>query len=532
MNTKTEAASLPEFKGLRAILWPIHNFELKKFLPMGLMMIFILFNYTLLRDTKDAIIVNAPGSGAEALAFVKLYGTTPAAVLFMLIYVKLANALSKEGLFYATLVPFLVFFGAFAFIIYPNRALLHMSEETIKTLQAAHPHFKWFVPVIGNWSYSLFYILSELWGSVVIALLFWQFANEITKVSEAKRFYGMFGLLGNLGLIVSGPTVYYFSKMRDKVPEGVDPWGMTLNYLMGFVMLAGLMIVAIYYWMNRNVLTDPRFYEVGQVSGKKKDKPKLSVGESLKYIMSSPYLGLIAVLLLSYGISINVVEGVWKKTINLNFPNPNDYNAFMGGFSTVTGIVTLVTMIIGNNILRRFSWFTAAIITPLMILVTSLIFFGVIIYGHHYAILQDPSFVLLGIPMLFFAVLVGMTQNVLGKSTKYSLFDPTKEMSYIPLDQELKVKGKAAVDVIGGRAGKAGGAVVQTVLLITFAGQSLISLAPFLAGVVIIIVAAWIAAVTGLSKRFQALVKSRAESSPEPKNEPKSKDVAENAQPA
>lgn len=518
MDNKTGAAALPEFKGLRAILWPIHNFELKKFLPMGIMMIFILFNYTLLRDTKDAIIVNAPGSGAEALAFVKLWGTTPAAVLFMLIYVKLANMLSKEGLFYAVLVPFLVFFGAFAFIIYPHRDLLHMSEETIKTLQAAHPHFKWFIPVVGNWSYSLFYILSELWGSVVIALLFWQFANEITKVSEAKRFYGMFGLLGNLGLIVSGPTVYYFSKMRDKVPEGVDPWGMTLNYLMGFVVLAGLMVVGIYYWMNRSVLTDSRFYEAGQASGgKKKDKPKLSIGESLKYIAKSPYLGLIAVLLLSYGISINVVEGVWKKTINLNFPNPNDYNAFMGGFSTVTGIVTLATMIIGNNILRRFSWFTAAIITPLMILITSLIFFGVIIYGHHYAILQDPNFVLFGIPMLLFAVLVGMTQNVLGKATKYSLFDPTKEMSYIPLDQELKVKGKAAVDVIGGRAGKAGGAFIQMVLLMVFAGQSLISLAPILAGVVIIIVTAWIFAITGLSKRFQAMVKFRAEN-PEAKN--------------
>jgi hypothetical protein len=48
----------------------------------------------------------------------------------------------------------------------------------------------------------------------------------------------------------------------------------------------------------------------------------------------------------------------------------------------------------------------------------------------------------LGMTPLYAAVLVGAAQNIFSKSSKYSLFDPCKEMAYIPLEDEIKTKGK------------------------------------------------------------------------------------------
>lgn len=500
-----------EFSGLRKMLWPIHSNEIKKFLPMGIMMFCILFIYTVLRDTKDAILVNAPGAGAESLAFAKGIGVTASAVLFMILYTKAANLFNREGLFYVTALPFLVFFGLYPYAIYPFVSSIHMSLESIHHYQELYPNIKWIIPLVGNWTYTLFYILSELWGSAVLSLLFWQFANAITPVKEARRFYGMFGFLGNFGLLLSGPSIIYISHyIHNMGLSRAESTGLMLQYLMAFVIVAGVVLLATFYWMNRQVLTDKRYYDPEAMGETKKKKAKLSMGESFKLILQSPYLGLIAILVLAYGFSINLFEGLWKGQIKIAYPTEVEYNQVMGGLSTVTGGIAVVLMLIGSNLLRSFSWRTCALITPAVLLVGILIFFGVIYHTNgllpeNMSIMQGIKEGIINKELIVFGVGLGLFVNAFGKAVKYSLFDPTKEMAYIPLDPELKVKGKAAVDVIGGRGGKSGGSYVQMGLLTVFSGSALYQLVPIIAPIVVGIVFLWILSVFGLSTRFKAL---------------------------
>jgi ATP:ADP antiporter, AAA family len=495
-----------EFGKIRSFFWPIHNFELKKLLPMFFIFFFISFNYTILRDTKDSLLVTAPGSGAEAIPFLKVWGVLPFAIIFMLIYSKLSNKLTKEKLFYATITPFLVFFAIFAFVIYPIRDLLHPTEFA-DYLQSVLPQgFKGFVALIRNWTFSLFYIMAELWGSVALSLVFWGFANDIMKITEAKRFYAVLGLGANVALLVSGPLIVLFSDIRKKLPEGADAWGITLKSLMALVVVAGVIAMGIYYWMNRNVLTDSRFYDPKEVK-QKKDKPKMSMKESFGYLLRSKYIGCLAILVIAYGISINIVEVTWKAQLKLAYPNPNDYSTFMGKFSFITGLITCLMMLfVGGNVVRRFGWRIAALVTPVILLITGVIFFSAILFnGSLTGIIAS-----LGTSPLMIAVIVGMIQNIMSKSSKYSLFDPTKEMAYIPLDQESKVKGKAAIDVVGARLGKSGGSLLQQILIVSLGSVS--AMIPYVGVILLLIISAWIVAANSLNKLFlEAQAKKEAE---------------------
>jgi AAA family ATP:ADP antiporter len=350
-----------------------------------------------------------------------------------------------------------------------------------------------------NWTYTLFYILAELWGSVVLSLLFWGFANDITKISEAKRFYALFGIGANIALLVSGPTIMRVSNIRKTLPAGVDAWQISLNYLMTFVILAGLSIIAIYWWINRNVLTDARFYDPAEVK-KKKEKPKMSLGESFAYLARSKYILCIAALVVCYGFCINIVEVTWKHQLKVQYPNPNDYSTFMGMFSTITGLTTLfMILVVAANAMRR-GWGFAAILTPIVLLITGVAFFAFVLFQGT----LGGFITALGTTPLWLAVLFGAAQNILSKASKYSLFDPTKETAYIPLDPESKVKGKAAIDVVGARLGKSGGSLIQQGLLLVFGTISAIT--PYIAAILFVFIGLWIVAVRSLNKQFTALI--------------------------
>ncbi|OIW11913.1 hypothetical protein TanjilG_18186 [Lupinus angustifolius] len=495
-RAEAEADGKPVFGENEVVVEPkilgIEVTTFKKIIPLGLMFFCILFNYTILRDTKDVLVITARGSSAEIIPFLKTWVNLPMAIGFMLLYTKLSNVLSKQALFYSVILPFIAFFGAFGFVLYPLSSYIHPEVLADKLLNILGPRFLGPLAILRIWSFCLFYVMAELWGSVVISVLFWGFANQITTVEEAKRFYPLFGLGANIALIFSGRTVKYFSNLRQNLGPGVDGWAISLKGMMSIVVLLGFVICLLYWWVNNFVPLPTR-------SKKKKEKPKMGTMESLKFLVSSPYIRDLATLVVAYGISINLVEVTWKSKLKAQFPSPNEYSSFMGDFSTATGIATFTMMLLSQFIFDKYGWGVAAKITPTVLLLTGVGFFSLILFGGPVA----PIIAKFGMTPLLAAVYVGALQNIFSKSAKYSLFDPCKEMAYIPLDEDTKVKGKAAIDVVCNPLGKSGGALIQQFMILSFG--SLANSTPYLGGVLLVIVLAWLAAAKSLDTQFTAL---------------------------
>ncbi len=492
-------------------IFPINRSEWLRFLPMALMMMLILSNYTMLRNLKDTLVTNGVGADANVIPYIKLLCTLPAAILFMLFFTKIASVMNRERIFYFIVTPFLVFFGLFAYAIYPNIESLHPAAETIANWKAAFPRMQWVIVMCANWSYTLFYVLAELWGSAVLSLLFFQFANEITKTEMAKRFYPLFGFVGNIGLILSGTFTH------NLVAQNSGPSAMQdiLQTMIPVLILSGVAIMMLHFWMCRQAEQPDFELPVRKV---KKGKAKLGLGESIRYLLNSRYLLFMATLVLAYGVTINFIDVLWKgqakELMAIAHPLAGSeelkasYLSYMADFSRTTGLIALPLMLGGGFILRNLSWFKAANVTPIILALTGSGFFSVILYGYWTGAAAEPflfmgeTWTLVGVAATF-----GYWQNALTKATKYSLFDATKEMAYFPLDDELRSKGKAAVDVVGGRAGKSGGSFILMGLQTLLPGLALPGLSPYLFVLFAIMMVGWFFAIVQLNRRYLALRK-------------------------
>jgi ATP:ADP antiporter, AAA family len=504
-------SSCREFGKLRAFLWPVRRDELRSFIPMLIIFFLIGFSYNLLRVTKDALVVTSPGSGAEALPFLKVWAILPMSLLFIFILTRVSNRVSREKVFYYMMSIFIAFFILFTLFLYPNRDFLH-PHVLADQIQSKLPlGCSGLIAVFRNWTLTAFYVMAEMWSTVIMSILAWGFANEVTSVSGAKRFYGLLGIAINLSSIVAGLAASKLSKhvYNPLIPFGTDGWDQSVFLITGIVTIAGILTIVFFKYIHSigHGYNSPSYKEHHE------ETPiKMGMRRNFAYLAKNKYLICIAIIVLTYNISINLIEVIWKDQIKQLYPNPSDFNAYMGTVMYWMGILAAVASVFVSTIIRKLSWTKSALISPVILLSTGIAFFSFLLF-------KDTSFssvaVLFGSTPLVLGVFFGSLQNCFARASKYTLFDATKELAFIPLSKESKLKGKAAIDGVGSRLGKSGGSIIHQGLLLTFGTITLST--PYAAVILSGVIVAWTVAVKSLGKQFTQL--TAPEQAPKPATE-------------
>ena len=425
---------------------------------MFLIVCLININFNILRSVRNALVVADKGGSAAFIPYFELFGTFPASILLTWGLTRLMRFFSLRMIFSMTMLFFLSFFLVFAFWIYPHRAEIQLLLESKLGLLFGLTRFK---VIFTHWPDMVFYIMSELWKVALLSVIFWGFINQRLSLDEAKRFYPPLMLGGSIGAILAGPiTVFCTSHLSWNLFALSElRWQHALYLLTFFMVLCGVLTLVTFGALSK------RFKQaVTNVITPEKKEPfsrrLLSLSSSLRYLLKSPYLGALFLIVIAEYVSYALGELVFLETLKARYPTPSDYCQYMGNLTLWTGLLTACSALFFTPYaLQTYRWSRNMLITPALMVLMTLAFFAVVCCDKGHSLLP-------------LATLLGSLHFCIGRSVKYTFFDSTKEIAFIPLSQEAQVKGKLIIDGIGSRLGRGASSMLSIFLFLLLGGPA------------------------------------------------------------
>ena len=440
------------------------------FVTMFAIITLLYFNFSILRSVRNALVV-ADGGGAELLPFFELWAGLPAAIALTWFITRLCRRFSLSRVFSILTLMFLVFFGLFAFWIYPRFALNHAATPMASFLSYG-PEIVW-----AYWPKALFFAVSELWKVALLSVLFWSAANRSLRKEYAQIVYGPLLAGGSLGALLAGPVTAWCT-----ASGGSFGWLESLYLVSSIMIVVGFVLIALFYYLT-SLLAKPDLEEEPMPS----DLSLTKAVRSFRMHTSLPWIGL---LVLGDYLAYGLTEVVFLNTLKNAFPDPQAYCHYMGMLTFWAGLGTLILgVFLAPQMLSRLPWHISALVTPVAFLLTSILFFGYAYWWHAYTTSS-------------WAIAMGSVMYCTCRATKYTFFDSTRELAYMHLDRKTQLEGKLVIDGIGGRVGRATSSVFNMGLIRLWG--SVDGAAPVAGGLSALFVGLWIFAAQQLGARLKA----------------------------
>lgn len=525
--------------------------EFYKYLFLASLGFFVILAYSILRVSKDALIISA--GGAEMLPLLKLLGVLPATILVSGLWDS-SKRKFKQNAPLAALAIFCGFFLVFVLAM-PHLNLIHSFSFAASFMPAGISKMLQF------WMYSLFYIASEMWAVVMVEGLLKTQQTEVLDKEQQKRMLSSTALFQSAGLITAGSIttrVFGIASLSQNAQIKI--------LIFAFVTCAAI-IGAIYKFLkpkeresNKNEQGTEIKSESGSTEKSRKTKQEeindiakelkeigaacnsiknngaivfgaddipaidsndehatrahlqakicFAAGDNsswgtVRSIFRYSTLRNVASVIMTYNISVVIFEVIWKNQVKIfcNSQAALTYGQFMGAFNIWTGYATIALCIMGP-VISRIPPRIRNQITPVILLSLSIVFFGLLI---------APTFMANLCPYLFATSLenhlaqiayCGLILNATVKSTKYCTVDYGISELWQNTAKTIKESFQSSINTKFGKIGKAVGSSIILVLITAVGSISnAILIIPAILALTII---TWMSSSSGMSSHVEA----------------------------
>lgn len=420
----------------------------------------IIFVYHLLKDLKDTLVITSSDAGAQVIPFLKIWVILPFAILVSYLFSKIYQKFGREKTLYFFVIGLLSAYAIFAFCLFPLRNALSLERVADMLTLTLPVGCKGFISMVCFWIYTFFYLAAELWSMMILTVLFWGYLNDITSPDQAKSFYPICVFVGNCAGILSGQT----SRFLCHSLMDVLSWQETLQIIVSMIIVCGIGIMGISRVLALS--ESPSLSDHPSVSQQpKKSKPVISFKESCLCIVQSRPLLCIAILVVGFGLTSNLIEVVWKETIKSNYPLPQAYNAYVNQLTSLIGVLAVFMSLVSRWVFQNFKWSKIALLSPVSLFVTSFVFFFFMQLPEEYL---NPFASFFNMNGLYLVMTLGSVYYVLALTAKYTIFDMCKEMAFLSINPSERMRAKSVIDSVGSRLGKSGSSCLYQFLLVLF----------------------------------------------------------------
>lgn len=366
-----------------AFLGPVVDARRGEVAPLVASMLWIflaLTAYYIIKPLRSAVLQEKIGVDNKSVALV---ATTAFVAVFAYAYGKIVPRVARSRLVVATFLVFIACLAVFAVTL----------------------------PIGGSVTGYVFYVWVSTFNLMIVSQ-FWSLAADVWTKEEGSRLFGFIGVGGVAGGIFGTLVVSRFAKTL----------GTAQMLALSAAVLFACLLLALY------ILRFGASRGMKKAAGADDAQPKSSVA----LVLGSPYLRLVAAMMLVLNIVNTNNEWIFDKMVSREHMQGARLNEFYGQYFLLQNVLTLaIQLFVTTRVQHRFGARGALFFEPAVGIVGGAAFLGApilpVIRGH----------------------------KVLENATDYSIQSNTKELLYLPVSRIEKYSAKNFNDTFVVRAGDA-----------------------------------------------------------------------------